>query len=58
MRSVALYALRPLDMTYSCCMTPLPAILALRHAQIHIGSINCSNETPNVEIPIDNLLGI
>jgi len=58
MRSIALYTLRSLDMTYFCHMTPLPAVLALWHAWVHIGSANCSNETPNVEIPVDNLLGV
>jgi len=58
MRSIALYTLRPLDTTYSCYMTSLPAVLALWHAWVHIGSANCSNETPNVEMSVDNLLGV
>jgi len=39
-------------------MTPLPTILALRNARVHIGIPNHSDNVSNVKSPIDNFLGV
>jgi len=39
-------------------MTPLPTILVLRDARVHVGTPNHSDYVSNVETPVDNFLGI
>jgi len=39
-------------------MTPFPTILALRNSQIHISSLNCSNEASYIEASVYDLFCI
>ena len=39
-------------------MIPLPVVFTLWYVWVHIGSANCSNKTPNVEMSVNNLLDI
>jgi len=36
-------------------MTPFPTIFALRNSQIHISSLNCSNEAFYIEVSVYDL---
>jgi len=40
------------------CVTPFPAILALRYSRVHIGISNCSNIAFYVEVSVDKSFGI
>jgi len=48
----------PLDVAHSSHVTPLPTILTLRNTQVHIGPAYCGDITSNIEISVDNFLGI
>jgi len=39
-------------------MTPLPTILALGDARVHVGTPNYSSYISNIETPVDNFLGV
>jgi len=39
-------------------MTLLPTILVLENARVHVGTPNCSDYVSNIEMPVDNFLGI
>ena len=58
MRAIIPYTLRSLYMTDSCHMTPLPTILALQYAWVHIYTPNCCNETTNVKPLVNDFLSI
>jgi len=58
MQPVALNTLRPLDMAYPCRVTPFPTILALQDFWVHVCTMNCCDKASNIEVPIDNFLGI
>jgi len=38
-------------------MSPSPAVFALGNTGINISIPDCSNEAPNIETPIDEILG-
>jgi len=40
------------------CVTPFPAILALRDTWIHIGSLNGCNISADIEAPVDKHFGL
>jgi len=58
MRTIALSAFRSLDMTNTCRVPLLPAILALRDAWIYVGTSYHSNNVPNIETSVDNFFSI
>ena len=58
MRPIALYTFGPLNMTYACCVLPLPTILALQDTQIHVSFVNHSNIASYVEVSVNNFLGV
>ena len=58
MWTVILNGLGPLNMTYPCCVTLLPTILALRNTWVYICTLYSSDEGSNVEASIDDFLGI
>jgi len=55
MESIALNTPRFLHFASKCSMLP---ILTLRDSQIHIGSLDCSNATTNVEASINEHFGV
>ena len=57
-RAITPHTLRSLYMTDSCCMTPLPAVLALQYAWVHICIPNCCDKTTDVEPLVNNFLSI
>jgi len=58
MKAIILYTLSPLNMTYSCHVTPLLAVLALWYSWIHVCTMNCYNVTTDIELMVNNFLGI
>jgi len=57
-RAITPHILSPLDMANTCCMAPLPTILALWYSWVHICTMNCCDVSTNVEPIIDDFLGI
>ena len=57
-RAIALDTLGALDIAGHSCMFPLPAILALRDARVHVGSLNSHNKPPYIETPINKTLSL
>jgi len=57
-RSIALDTLRSLNIAGHSCMSPLPAILALRDIRIHIGTPNGSNILSNIETSVDETFSL
>ena len=57
-RPIVLDTLGPLNATNTCCVTPLPTVLALWNTWVHVSIMYDSNETPNVELSIDNSFGL
>jgi len=51
--AITLDALGTLDSARKSRMTPLPAILTLGYAQVHVSTSNCGNILANVEATID-----
>jgi len=58
MRAVALDALRALDLTGHCCMSPSPTIFALKDARVHVGSSNGSDKLPYIKTPVNKTFGL
>jgi len=58
MRSVALDALGSLNMVGQSCVSPSPAILALRDARIHIDTPNGNNVLSNIEASVDETFSL
>ena len=56
MSSIALGTPGDMRATAKCQMSPLPTVLALWNAWIHIGTFDGSNETSNIEATIYNVL--
>ena len=54
--SIALGTPGDMRATAKCQMSPLPTVLALWNAWIHIGTFDGSNETSNIEATIYNVL--
>jgi len=57
-RTITPHILGPLNTANTCHMAPLPTILALRYSWVHICAMNCCNVATNVELMIDDFLGI
>jgi len=57
-RTVTPHTLSPLNMANTCHMAPLPTILALWHSWVHVCTTNCCDVATNVELTIDDFLGI
>ena len=57
-RAITPHTLRSLYMTDSCCMIPLPAILALQYTWVHICTLNCCDKTTDVEPLVNDFLSI
>ena len=57
-RAITPHTLKSLYTTDSCHMTPLPAVLALWYAWVHICTLNCCDETTNVEPSVNDFLSI
>jgi len=52
-RTIAFDAFSTLDSTRKCCVSPFPAVFALRNARVHIGSLNGRDIVANIKAPID-----
>jgi len=50
---IAFDAFSTLDSTRECCVTPLPTILALWYAGVHVGSPNGRDVVSDVETSVD-----
>jgi len=57
-RAITPHTLRSLYTTDSCHMTPLPAVLVLWYAWVYICTLNCCDETTNVEPSVNDFLSI
>jgi len=57
-RPIALDTLGPLDVTNTCCMSPLPTVLTLQDIWVHISTTYCSNKTSHIETSIDDSFGL
>ena len=57
-RSIALDTLGSLNIAGHSCVSPLPAILALRDTRIHIGTPNGSNILSNIETSVDETFSL
>jgi len=57
-RAIALDILGVLDMVGHSCMSPSPAILALRDASVHVGSSNSHNKPPYIEISVNKTFSL
>ena len=55
---IAFGALRTLNTANSCYMPPFPTIFALRSAWVHVSISHHSDNTSNVESPIDDFFSI
>jgi len=53
LRAIILDVFGSLDMAGNSCMSPSPAVLALRNSQIHISSSNGRNESPYIKASIN-----
>jgi len=51
--AITLDTLRTLDSARTSHMTPLPAILTLGYAQVHVSTSNCGNILADIEAAID-----
>jgi len=51
--AITLDALGTLDSARTSHMTPLPAILTLGYAQVHVSTSNCGNILANIKAAID-----
>ena len=58
MRPIVLDTLGPLDVTNTHCMSPLPIVLTLWDIWVHISTMYYSDETPHVEMLIDDSFGL
>jgi len=52
-RAITLDTLRTLDSARKSHMTPLPAILTLGYAWVHVSTSDCSNILADIEVAID-----
>jgi len=57
-RTITLDTLGALDMAEYSHMFPLPAILALRDARVHVGSLNSHNKPPYIEISVNKTFSL
>jgi len=57
-RAIALDILGALDMAGHSHMFPLPAILVLRDARVHVGSLNSCNKPSYIETPINKTFSL
>jgi len=57
-RAIALDALGALNTVGHSHMSPLPAILALRDARVHVGSSNSHNKPPYIETPVNKTFSL
>ena len=57
-RAIALDTLRALDMAEHSHMFPSPAILALRDARVHVGSLHSRNKPPYIETPVNKTFNL
>ena len=58
MRAITLHTLGLLDVADTSHMTPFLVVLALRHARIHVSTTDYSNIASNIEVSVNDLLGI
>jgi len=54
--SIALGTPGDMRVTAKCRMSPLPTVLTLWNAWVHVGTFDGSDESSNVEVMIDNVL--
>ena len=57
MEAIALDTFGPLYSAWEGQMSPSPTIFTLENTEISVSASNCSNETSDVEAPIDKVLG-
>jgi len=57
-RAIALDALRALDLTEHCCMSPLPTSFALRDARVYVGFLNGGNKLFYIKTPVNKTFGL
>jgi len=57
MRAIALNTFSFLDVAYTSCMSPFPAVFTLWNIRVYICSINSGNWTSNIESPVNNFFG-
>jgi len=58
METITFHIFSSLNITYSCHMPPLPTVLILWYAWIHIYALNCCNIATNVESLVNDFLSI
>ena len=58
MRAIALHTLGPLNVADTSHVTPFLVVLVLQHTRIHIGTTDYSNIASNIEVSVNDLLGI
>jgi len=58
MRAIALDALRALDSTGHCCMSPLPTSFALRDTRVYVGFLNGGNKLSYIKTPVNKTFGL
>jgi len=57
-RAITLYTFGPLNAVYTSYVTLFPTVLALWNTQIHISSMNRSDEASYIEVSVDDFFGI
>ena len=58
MRTIALDAFGSLDAAHKGCVSPFPAILALRNSRVHVHTTNSGDVIAYVEAPVDEKFSI
>ena len=58
MRAITLYTFDLLDVADTHYVIPFSIVLALRHARVHIGTMDHSNIASNIKVSVDDLLSI
>ena len=58
MRAIALHTLGLLDVADTSHVIPFLVVLALRYARIHVGTTDYSDIASNIEVSVNDLLGI
>ena len=51
--AIVLNAFQSLNSTNPSHVTPFPAVFTLQHFQVHVHTMNCSNEAVYIEPPVD-----
>jgi len=57
-RAIVLHTLGSMDVADTSCVTLFPTVLVLWHTRVYVGTVDCSNIASNIEVSVDDLLGI